>query len=404
MASYQKYKTKKGERWMFQMYVENPATGKSERITKRGFLKRSDAKLAADNLADDLKVGKNVLVKVLFKDVANELLDQQEKICKPSTMHSKRSKFNSRIIPFFGEQQIDRITPEYCQRFIDELESEIGSARDYGIQANLVFKLALRKRLIVFNPFDLVVYSQTKNEAGDGDTEEYEGYWTKDEITEFLGLAENHTSYSNYVLFRLALYTGARKGELLALQETDLLADTQEIHIRHTLYWDKSQKHHMLLTPKTKRSIRKIKIDDLTWSMLQRLILSNKAARLAVGKQNSPEKFLFVRDGFRPQRTAYPNEVLQAMCKRFNLKYIKFHGLRHTHASMLFASGANMKEVQERLGHSRIETTMNIYTHITDETKNDVQSKFMDFMTAIDAKKENESLVASKQHQNGEIL
>lgn len=399
MASFQKYKTKKGERWMFQMYVENPATGKSERITKRGFLKKSDAKLAADNLSGDLKNGKNVLVKVLFKDIAKELLEQQEKICKPSTMYAKRSKFNSRIIPFFGELQIDKITPEYCQRFIDELEDDIDSARDYGIQANLVFKLALRKRLITFNPFDLVVYQQTKNEAGDGETETYDGYWTKEEIVRFLAIAENHTSYSNYVLFRLALYTGARKGELLALQEADLL-DTQEINIRHTLYWDKNQKQHMLLKPKTKKSLRKIKVDDQTWAMIQRLVLSNKEARLAVGEQNCPEKFLFVRDGFRPQRTAYPNEVLQAMCARFNLKYIKFHGLRHTHASMLFAAGANMKEVQDRLGHARIETTMNIYTHITEETKNDVQSKFMDFMTAKDEKKESEKLVASKQHQN----
>ena len=397
MVSYQKYKTKKGTKWLYQVYVENPVTGKSERITKRGFLKQTDAKAAFESFEEELKKGKNIFAKRLFEEVANEVLELQAKTCKESTMDSKQSKFKAQILPVFGKLQIDKITEEYCQKWIDDLEKQIGSARDYGIQANLVFKHAKRKKYIMNNPMEHIVYSKTLDENGEDD-EKYDGFWNKDEVDRFISVAETNTELRNYVMFRVALYAGARKGEILALREEDLLPETKEIFIRKTLYWSKGE--YKLLTPKTKKALRKIKLDDETWQLLQKLILSNKATRLAAGVTDTIEdKFVFVREEFRPMRLAYPNEVLTAMCKRFNFKNIKFHGLRHTHASMLFAAGARMKEVQERLGHARLDTTMNIYTHITEESKDDLQSKFMDYMTKKSDENAPEELIASKQHQ-----
>ena len=379
MASYSKYKTKKGERWYFQTYVDDPLTGEKKKIFRRGFKSRTEAKAAVDALELQMASGKNILKKVNFEEVAEEFLKQQEKTCEPSTMYSKRSKFKHRIIPAFGKLQIDKITFEYCQSWIESLEKEIKSARDYGIQASLVFQYARRKRLIFENPFDLVIYNQTKCEAND--EEEFSGFWTKDEVNHFLNIVENNTSPQNHLMFRIAIFTGARKGEVLALQESDLLHETKEINIRHTMYWNKNTKEYQLLTPKTKNSYRKLPLDDVTWELLLKQIKSNREAKLALGLISELQHhFIFIRDGFRPHRTAYPTERLQDICTRFGIRYIKFHGLRHTHASMLFASGANMKEVQTRLGHARIETTMNIYTHITDETKIDVQNRFIDFM------------------------
>lgn len=227
-----------------------------------------------------------------------------------------------------------------------------------------------------------IVYSKTRKESGEDVEEE---------------IAETQTNLRNFTLFRLALYTGARKGELLSLCEDDLL-ETKEINIRKTLYWSKGE--YKLLTPKTKKSIRKIPVGDETWELLKKLITSNKKARLAVCMSNKlKHKFIFVRDEFRPLRLAYPNETLTSLCAQFKFTNIKFHGLRHSHASMLFAAGARMKEVQERLGHSTIDVTMNIYTHITDEGKEDVQNKFIDYMNKDNSIKHQEEIIASKQHQ-----
>lgn len=379
MASFSKYKTKKGDRWYYQLYVDDPVTGEKKKVLKRGFKSRTEAKAAADAIELQVAAGKNVLKKVTFEEVAEEFLKQQEKTCEPSTMYSKRSKFSRRIIPAFGKLQIDKITFEYCQSWVESLEAEITSARDYGIQASLVFQYARRKRLITQNPFELVVYNQTKNDTEDDDG--YSGFWTKDEAMRFLRIVEGNASPQNYLMFRIALFTGARKGEILALQESDLIHETKEIYIRHTMYWNKNSKDYQLLSPKTKNSYRKLPLDDETWELLLKQIKLNREAKLAAGLINELQHhFIFIRKEFKPHRTAYPTERMQDLCNRFGIRYIKFHGLRHTHASMLFASGANMKEVQERLGHARIETTMNIYTHITDESKSDVQNRFVDFM------------------------
>ncbi|TFU31177.1 integrase [Streptococcus acidominimus] len=66
--------------------------------------------------------------------------------------------------------------------------------------------------------------------------------------------------------------------------------------------------------------------------------------------------------------------------KKYNLPTIKPHGFRHTHISLLFEAGASLKEVQERVGHEDIKTTMNIYTHVTENIKEKTAEKFAQFL------------------------
>lgn len=77
---------------------------------------------------------------------------------------------------------------------------------------------------------------------------------------------------------------------------------------------------------------------------------------------------------------AYPNDKLKSLIEKHNLHQITIHGLRHTHASLLFEAGASIKEVQERLGHSDIQMTMNIYTHVTDQVKEQTAQKFQKYI------------------------
>ena len=72
------------------------------------------------------------------------------------------------------------------------------------------------------------------------------------------------------------------------------------------------------------------------------------------------------------------NDIIQEN----NLKKITVHGLRHTHASLLYASGVNVKEAQKRLGHSDLATTMQIYTHISGQQERkavDQLTNYIDF-------------------------
>lgn len=90
---------------------------------------------------------------------------------------------------------------------------------------------------------------------------------------------------------------------------------------------------------------------------------------MAVRNTTDYNNMVFTRDDCTPIRLAYPNEKLDIVIKKYNLHRITIHGLRHTHASLLFEAGASIKEVQERLGHEDIKMTMNIYTHVTNTLK-----------------------------------
>ena len=70
------------------------------------------------------------------------------------------------------------------------------------------------------------------------------------------------------------------------------------------------------------------------------------------------------------------NANLKRICKKYDFKEIKVHGFRHTHCSLLFESGITIQEVQERLGHSDLKTTMSIYAHVKEKQKEEVGKKF----------------------------
>ncbi|HCU0710950.1 TPA: tyrosine-type recombinase/integrase, partial [Enterococcus faecalis] len=72
--------------------------------------------------------------------------------------------------------------------------------------------------------------------------------------------------------------------------------------------------------------------------------------------------------------------ILQVLNKNKELKYITTHGFRHTHCSLLFEAGASIKEVQERLGHSDVHTTLNIYAHVSKQIKAETANKFADYV------------------------
>lgn len=180
-------------------------------------------------------------------------------------------------------------------------------------------------------------------------------------------------------MFRTLLLTGMRKGELLALQEKDIDHETQNLTVDKTLFYNKDGSYQVL-KPKTKTSIRQLHLDNETYTLLNDLIRQNKKLRLQYNV-HPKEKFIFIKEtSFDPFRNSYTNEVLTKLCKRYGLPRITVHGLRHSCASLLFAAGVDVKVVQKLLGHAHIETTMNIYTHVTTEQVEKTTDLLTDFL------------------------
>ncbi|WP_096202101.1 tyrosine-type recombinase/integrase [Bacillus sp. FJAT-45350] len=381
MASFQKYPTKQGQLWLFKIDTGiNPETGKRQTTTRRGFKTKKEAQAAAKKLEQEITNGTLINNNNLtYEDVFKQWFEVHCQTIKPSTRKAIVSKFNKHILPRFGKLKIKEITNLYCQKMINEIAEQIKSVNDIKIQANQVFKYALKMELINKNPLAHVSIPRSEKEMLSEEDEASERtYWRKDEIKQFLKICKNELTLRDYVLFHLLIYTGARKGELLALSWNDIDFKTETIRFSKTLTHVDGK--FLIQTPKTKVSKRLISLDGKSLPLLKKWRTTQIETNLATMNTFNDNNMVFTRDDGSPMRLAYPNEKLDILIKKHNLHRITIHGLRHTHASLLFEAGANIKEVQERLGHSDIQMTMNIYTHVTDHVKEQTADKFQKYL------------------------
>ncbi|XSC73784.1 tyrosine-type recombinase/integrase [Bacillus licheniformis] len=324
------------------------------------------------------EIDNNALIRndITFEDVFKEWWAVHSKTIKRSTRYSKLSKFNKHILPLFGKLKIKDITKAYCQKAINRIAQEINSAQDVKIQANLVFKYALRMDYISTNPMAYVVIPK-KEENFLSDEEEKRNFWEKDEIKIFLDKAHSQLKQQDYVMFYVLIFTGMRKGELLALEWKDVDIKERTINIKQTLFFEDGKE--VIQTAKKYHSKRIIKIDEQTAQILKKWRTQQKEMLLSNGI-TTEAKYVLIRDDMRPLRLAYPNDILNRIIAKNKLHRITIHGFRHSHASILFEAGASLKEVQARLGHKEIQTTMNIYTHVTKTAKEKTAETFKKYM------------------------
>lgn len=374
MASIQKYQTKQGILWLYKIYTSiNPETGKRSRITKRGFKTMKEAKSEA--IREEQKFLDGLFQEssdMTFYDVYTLWIEQQKNITKKSTQYFVQCKFKKQILPFFRNIKIQKITRKMCQDFVNQIE--IKSKNEIKMYVNQVFKFALKQDILKKNPMEFVIVPKLESEFIHQVTEEQKNFMDKNQVTEFLSILRDNCMQKECTLFHLLLYTGARKGEVLALQWKDIDFTAKTIKFEKTLYFENKQ--HILQTTKTTGSNRIINIDDGTVELL----IEWKEQSLDVLNE---ESFVFKKNDGTPLRLAYPNEVLNGIIKKFSLEKITVHGLRHTHASLLFEAGASIKEVQARLGHSDVNITLNIYTHVTKSAKMKTAEKFSNYLNNI---------------------
>lgn len=383
MASFQKYNTKEGQRWLYKYYAGiNPETGKRRQSTKRGFKTKKEAQLDAAQTEKDISDGSFVAQDktITFEDVYEKWYATNSPNFKPSTKKAVRSKFNKQILPYFGKIKIADVTRIYCQDVINKMAEKIKTIDNMKMYANQIFEYAIKMDIRTTNPMKGVVIPKKESDHLAKSTEE-RNYWEKHEIRKFLGIIKRSCSQRDYMMFHLLIYTGARKGEVLSLRWNDIDFKKKSITLTKTLFRDKTG--FMSLTSKTAASRRILSLDDTTLGMLRKCRSEQNRGTVAlIGSKD--DRYIFTREDGNPLRLAYPNDKLDEIIRLHELHPVTVHGLRHTHASLLFEAGASIKEVQERLGHSDIKMTMNIYTHVTKSVKEKTADRFEKFMEIDD--------------------
>lgn len=161
----------------------------------------------------------------------------------------------------------------------------------------------------------------------------------------------------------LAFNTGMRRGEVCALtwDKVDLDAGTIRIDKNMTMF---KNKEIVISTPKTPASNRTIMIGKVLIDELKEKRKAQMENRIRYRNLYVENNFVCTHDDGSPVTPHSIKHFSEKIQKRTDIKF-QFHSLRHTHATMLLENGAEPKEIQARLGHSKLETTMNTYVHVT---------------------------------------
>ena len=374
-----KYTNKDNETlYKFRFYAGlDEITGKQRYIRRQGFKSEKDAKtellkieylVSTNQYFKDVKSGK-------FGDVLDEWLALHKETVKVSTYNFIELRANKHVRPYFKDMYVDKITLRHCQDFVNKTFKKAPVAYVYSLSiVKNTLDYALRLGMIESNPMLYVI--KPKKQASISD--KHDNFYNKDELKKFLAAAKD-TSLKKYALFRLLSFSGMRVGECLALTWHDLDFKNNTIAINKTLA--RTNNGIKIQTPKTKASNRVVSLDTETIQVLKMWQLDQRKQLLKVGINAMDSKQL-IFSNTKNKFIIIPTVrlAIKQIAKKAGIHLITTHGFRHTHATLLFASGLDIKQVQARLGHSNVQTTLNIYTHAMKEKQDKIGDEFAKYI------------------------
>lgn len=381
MAKVQKYIKKDGTTaFMFRAYLGiDPQTGKAKRTTRRGFTTEKQARLEMKQIEFKASQGQTVIHECnkTFQQVYEEWYQSYINTVRESTWNRTAGMFSNHILPALGKYRIRTITTAQCQTSLNKWYKQ--TTRNYKRWFNYVqsiFEYGIHQGYINNNPAKQVIMPKKHEKTG----KELPNFWDKEQLKIFFNHIDPDKELEKYTLFRVLAFTGVRRGECLALTWGDLDIQKKTLSINKTLTQGIKGKQIIQAT-KTKKGTRTISIDSTTMYYLKLWKLEQRKSLLMLGfNATKKEQLMFVTKNNTFKSLNTPAKWLKKIINKSGLPKITVHGFRHSHASALFAAGATIKEVQERLGHEDAQTTLNIYTHVTQKQDQEAVQKLVNFL------------------------
>ncbi len=296
-----------------------------------------------------------------------------EQVCKltmrPNTYKQYRSIVYHHLIPSLGYIKLQKLTAEKVQEFCAQKQNEglsPGTVALVHSVLNTALENAVRWGLVARNVAKLVTLPHV---------ERYEAQTlTMEQALKLLELARGSRIET---LLLVALTTGMRRGELLALRWDDVDFEKGVLHVRRTMSHIPGMGYKEG-EPKTKAGRRTIVLSSVTIEALKEHRFDQKQARIMAGEKWQERGIVFcnIYGGFfNPVKVL---ALFQRLLREAGLPHMRFHDLRHSAATILLEARVHLKMVQERLGHSSIATTADIYSHISPEMQQETVDKIDD--------------------------
>lgn len=380
MATYKQYETNKGTFWRVRGYLGiNPLTGEKEEANKRGFKTKKEAQRYYNNAKVQFQNEgiKKEPQRMTFEALYKDWLLIYEKDVEQSTLVKTKQVFRTHILPRFGKYYIDKIQVSQVQAAVHEWREILQEFKTVFNKFNRVLKYAYKLKYIKENPCDFVILPSKPLIKQEKETLDF---YTKEQLATFMTCLADMNTRKWEAYFRILAFTGLRRGEALALTWDDI--DTKQGLLTVNKAVKRGESGQYVGSTKNESSVRTITIDDNTIKILKAWKAEQAKTLIGFGfNAIQPNQYIFSKwKDNTPLNTMAPRNALVKICKRFDLPMMNIHGFRHTHCSLLFEAGVPMKDVMERLGHSDIQTTMNIYTHVTKESKNKSAQMFAKYV------------------------
>ncbi|MCQ2014683.1 tyrosine-type recombinase/integrase [Clostridium butyricum] len=277
----------------------------------------------------------------------------------------------------FACMNIDKIEPLYIQRYYNDLYKKQKKSCSQITYLNKFikqfFNYCVDCRYLLINPCSGNRIALPKENVKEAKSKDVQIFSTK-EIKKIINSDDSKIKY----IALIALATGMRRGEVIALTETDIDLKNNEIHIRRTIatttiFDDNNNRSSQVIVqePKTKNSIRDIPLPDSIKLIIKKSILLKNQERIKAGQSYSCKNlnFIFLSELGNFLNAGNLDKTWSKYLKALEIPHKKFHALRHTYATKQFENDIPLKTVSMLLGHSDIMMTANTYTHVLKKQK-----------------------------------
>ncbi|MCL6573905.1 MAG: site-specific integrase [Bacillus sp. (in: Bacteria)] len=345
---------------------------------------KTEAKLILSAFETEINQGKYLRVSqiTLLKFFDDWLEKYARAALTPDTQTNYVYILKSRILPVYGHMKLSDIQTIHVVNFMNDLKKD-GRRMD-GKEGSLssstiancyrafdnILSRATEWKLIKENPASSVKHPKVKMKKSE--------VYSKEDITELLSLLEKYPFHWR-VLVLLAISTGAREGEIAALEWKHIDFEKSTVLIEQSIT-DATGEGVKVKSTKNEK-YRVVSLPGPLLQMLRKLKFqrTNEKSQIDDRWEWEYNFFIFSNEFGKPIRPDSISQWWRRLIKKSKIKKIRFHDLRHTSATLLINEGVHAKVISERLGHADISTTMNIYGHVLSEADQAAASHFDSF-------------------------
>ncbi len=333
------FKDKKNGKWFAKFYYRD-WQGNNKQKWKRGFSTKKEAMAYEREFLEKQSSNPDMTFSILWE----LYLEDMSARLKSSTIQTKKHICETKILPYFGSRPINEIKASDIRQWQSSL---IKSGRKYSE----TYLKTINNQLSAVINYARKFYGLNTNPCGQAgsigknNAEEMQ-YWTLDEYLTFRKGIKNKAF--SYLCFEILYWSGIREGELLALTAADIDFEHKSININKT--YSRLHGEDIITTPKTKKSRRKVPIPNFLCAELKEFINTR------ICLQQTDRLF--------PYTKSFLSHEMKRGCRQTGVKRIRIHDIRHSHASLLINQGCDVLILADRLGHEKVSTTLNTYSHL----------------------------------------